>query len=49
MPTGAERDSRKEHPSAVYTSEAIGLAMIAVLLLALVLIRYWHHIHWGWR
>jgi hypothetical protein len=27
----------------------VGLLLIAVLLLALTLIRYWHYIHWSLR
>jgi hypothetical protein len=34
---------------AVYASEATGLLLVAALLLALTLIRYWHEIHWSLR
>lgn len=34
---------------AVIASETTGLLLIAFLLLALTLIRYWHQIHWSWR
>lgn len=37
----------QRHP--VYASEAIGLLVIALLLLALTLIRHWHDIHGGLR
>jgi hypothetical protein len=33
----------------VYTLEATGLLVIAVLILVLTLIRYWHHIPWSAR
>ena len=33
----------------VYTLEATGLLVIAVLILILALVRYWHHIPWSWR
>jgi hypothetical protein len=33
----------------VYASETAGLLLIAALLLALTLIRYWHAIHWSLR
>ena len=26
-----------------------GLLLVAFLLLALTIIRYWHNIHWSWR
>jgi hypothetical protein len=34
---------------AVYASEAVGLLVIALVLLALTLVRYWHEIHWSLR
>jgi hypothetical protein len=33
----------------VYTLEATGLLIIAILILILMLARYWHHIPWGAR
>jgi len=33
----------------VYTLEATGLLVIAVLILVLTLIRYWHYIPWSAR
>jgi hypothetical protein len=45
----AQRDAYKERRHAVYASEATGLLLIALLLLALTLVRYWHHIHWSLR
>jgi hypothetical protein len=48
--TKTQTDSPTKHPHhAVYTSEAIGLLLIAFLLLVLILIRYWHDIHWSLR
>lgn len=41
--------SQKHHRHAVYAQEATGLLLIAFLLLALTLIRYWHDIHWSLR
>jgi hypothetical protein len=40
---------RNRDPRAVYTSETIGLIVIAVLLLVVILARYWHHLHWSLR
>ena len=40
---------QKQHRRATYASEATGLLVIALLLLVLTLIRYWHNIHWSWR
>ena len=39
----------KSHRHNVYASETMGLLMIAVMLLILTLIRYWHNIHWSLR
>jgi len=33
----------------VYASETVGLVLIALVLLILTLVRYWHDIHWSWR
>ena len=33
----------------IYASETVGLVLIAVVLLILTLVRYWHDIHWSWR
>jgi hypothetical protein len=41
--------ARKEHRHAVYASEATGLLLIALLLLIVTVIRYWHSIHWSLR
>ena len=42
---GAEPHRRQ----AVYASEAAGLLVIALLLLVLILIRYWQNIDWSLR
>ena len=38
---------RHRHP--VYAAEATGLLVMAVLLLILIVIRYWSYIHWSAR
>jgi hypothetical protein len=42
-------DSHKHHRHPIYATETFGLLLIAFLLLALTLIRYWHVIHWSVR
>jgi hypothetical protein len=45
-----ERKPLDHHPiPEVYTLETTGLLVIAVLILFLTLIRYWHHIPWSAR
>jgi hypothetical protein len=44
-----EEDSHKHHRHAVYATETAGLLLIAVLLLVLTVLRYWHDIHWSLR
>ncbi len=44
-----QNDSHKHHRHAIYATETSGLLLIAFLLLALTLIRYWHVIHWSVR
>ncbi|MBZ5682295.1 MAG: hypothetical protein LAO24_19550 [Acidobacteriia bacterium] len=41
--------SHKHHRHAIYAAETTGLLLIAFLLLALTLVRYWHTIHWSLR
>jgi hypothetical protein len=41
-----ERHSRRH---SVYASETAGLVFTAFLLLILMVIRYWHAIHWSLR
>jgi hypothetical protein len=46
MPSAEPTDSPPKHPRhSVYSSQAIGLLLIAFGLPVLTLIRYWHHIH----
>jgi hypothetical protein len=47
--TQRQNDSHKHHRDAIYVTETSGLLLIAFLLLALTLIRYWHVIHWSFR
>jgi hypothetical protein len=55
MPTAGskrqpERTPPERHPiPEVYTLETTGLLVVAALILILTLIRYWHHIPWGFR
>jgi hypothetical protein len=50
VPTDRQDDSTpRQRRRAVYASEAIGLLVIAFLLLALTVVRYWHVIRWNWR
>jgi len=42
-------DATRHERHAVYASEATGLLVIALVLLALILVRYWHDIHWSLR
>jgi hypothetical protein len=39
----------KHQRPAVYATETSGLLLIALLLLVLTLVRYWHAIHWSVR
>jgi len=49
VPSDPQSDAPKPHRRAVYASEAMGLLVIALVLLVLTLIRYWRVIHWSWR
>jgi hypothetical protein len=50
MPPERQADAPpKTRHHAVYASEAIGIIVIALLLLAITLVRYWHNIHWSLR
>jgi hypothetical protein len=42
-------DSRKHNRHTVYASETTGLLLIALMLLVLTLVRYWHDLHWSLR
>ena len=44
---GGSPHKRRGH--AIYATEASGLLLIALLLLVLTVIRYWHVIHWSLR
>ncbi|MGC2450955.1 MAG: hypothetical protein WA477_25140 [Candidatus Sulfotelmatobacter sp.] len=41
--------AQRHHRHAVYASETTGLLLIAIVLLVLTLVRYWHEIHWSLR
>jgi hypothetical protein len=51
VPSLKPRDDSRDRPPrpAVYASETMGLSLIALVLLVLTLVRYWHNIHWSWR
>ena len=44
-----QEEAHRHHRHAVYASETTGLLLIAVVLLVLTLVRYWHEIHWSLR
>jgi hypothetical protein len=49
---GVQQNNDSAHKGrrhAAYATETFGLLFVAVLLLILVLIRYWHSIHWSLR
>ena len=48
-PKNAPENDSSHHRHAVYASETTGLLIIAVVLLVLTLVRYWHNIHWSLR
>jgi hypothetical protein len=37
------------HKANIYRLEAAGILIIGAIIMALILIRYWHHIAWGAR
>jgi hypothetical protein len=41
--------AHKHHRHAIYATETSGLLLVAFLLLALIVVRYWHVIHWSVR
>jgi len=49
VPETPPKDDHKHHRHAVYASETTGLLLIALLLLVLTLVRYWHDLHWSLR
>jgi len=48
-PRRQDDPSRKHHRHAIYATETTGLLLIAFLLLALTIVRFWHAVHWSWR
>ena len=48
-PKSEQESAQREHRHAVYASETTGLLIIAAVLLIVILVRYWHIIHWSLR
>jgi hypothetical protein len=48
-PGHRDESDHKHQRHAIYATETAGLLLIAFLLLALTLVRYWHAIHWSLR
>ena len=42
-------NDRRHQRHVIYATETAGLLLIAFLLLASTIIRYWHAIHWSLR
>lgn len=50
VPTAEQKaEDLRQRRHTVYASESTGLLLIALVLLILTLVRYWHHIHWSLR
>ena len=52
MPVSALRNpdrGDKQRRHAAYATETFGLLFIALLMLVIILVRYWRVIHWSWR
>ena len=52
MPTAGRPNhasSRKHQRHSIYATETTGLLLIAFLILAITLVRYWHTLHWSLR
>ena len=48
QPSERESDQpHKHHRHAVYASEAMGLLLIAFVLLIMTIVRYWQAMHWS--
>jgi hypothetical protein len=47
VPLPNQQPDPHKHHHAVYAAETTGLLLMALLLLVLTLIRYWHDIHWS--
>jgi hypothetical protein len=45
----SSRQGAHKHRHAIYATETSGLLFVAFLLLVLILVRYWHAIHWSVR
>jgi hypothetical protein len=48
-PDPNEDRSQKHRRHSIYATETAGLLLIALLLLILTILRYWHDIHWSLR
>ena len=44
-----QKDPSQKQRHAAYATETTGLLLIALLILALTVARYWHAIHWSMR
>ena len=44
-----KNSDHREQRHAIYATETAGLLLIAFLLLAITIVRYWHAIHWSLR
>jgi len=49
MPSRPATGSNHQHRHSIYSAEATGLLLMAVLLLILTIIRYWRYIPWSAR
>jgi len=44
------KKAQRHHPAPhIYTAETTGLLVIALLILIIMLARYWHFVHWSLR
>ena len=48
-PNKSVPDDKHRHRHPIYAAEATGLLVMALLLLALILIRFWSNIPWSTR
>ena len=44
-----EKPSGQHQSAHIYAAETTGLLVVAVVILILSLVRYWHFIHWSLR
>jgi hypothetical protein len=50
VPAAQRQNRPHKHPRhPIYATETSGLLFVALLLLVLILVRYWHAIHWSVR